>query len=98
MFAMTYSGDGGYATRVVRVSNYTNATGNNGDQICHIHDMATHFAEWTTECCSEAEMGYNSMIRSNYGNYSMSYAPGSRVAHPTSADSYIGYRSILYLN
>ena len=95
LFIQKYSGDMDYAKQNSLNITLTN-TGVNGDERCHIHDMASNCIEWTTETFKDASMP--SVNRGGYytnSNASTNYrSSGGSI---TIANNRIAFRPILYL-
>ena len=95
VFIQKYSGDTDYSRQTSLNATLAN-TGTNGDEKCHIHDMASNAREWTTETSSNNSApcvnrgGTCNNVRDRYtsdrSGDTTSYVSGNH-----------GFRAILYL-
>ncbi len=94
VFIERYSGDMLYARRSSFNETLAN-TGTNGDEKCHIHDMASNCEEWSTET-SRHENG-PCVYRGGMCGGSISYTSTRLSWFPPAAESNASFRAILYL-
>ena len=95
IFIQKYSGDSDYSKQTSLNATLAN-TGENGDEKCHIHDMASNCAEWTTETCSTTSQPCVYQGGSSYSsgdNYTSYRGNGST----SNNGNYGSFRPILYL-
>ena len=92
-------------------SNYANArrdetgnsslmnTGETGDEVCNIFDMAANISEWTTEYSTFERSSNASPCTYRGGNFSNSiyYAADRNYSYATTSSTYIGFRVSLYI-
>ena len=103
VFIQKYSRNSNYANRT-SINNTFKATGEAGDKVCNIHDMASNYMEWTTEHSTQevSTSTYPCTMRGgncNDINYTASkrscdYAPTNSSTLPNSKTS---FRSLLYI-
>ncbi len=91
VFIQKYSGDADYSIQESLNTTIDN-TGENQDEKCHIHDMASNCAEWTTETSSF--VSYPCVHRGGKGNL---YTSGRNSNISSGAFSAYSFRPILYL-
>ncbi len=103
VFIQKYSKNSNYANRTSFNSSFK-ATGEVGDKVCNIHDMASNYMEWTTEHSTEkvSTSRYPCTIRG--GNCKdLNYTASKRTSETAPDDSSTlpnsktSFRSLLYL-
>lgn len=93
LFVQKYSGDVNYSMQS-SLNNTLANTGVNGDEKCHIHDMASNCFEWITETYSGNNTNPCVCIG---GNYMGGVTSNRNFAKTSSVLSQIGFRTLLYL-
>ena len=96
VFIQKYSGDTDYSRQDGKSINSALAnTGENGDEKCHIQDMASNCYEWTTETGSNA---YGRCVRRGGGYSGSNICTSYRGAGSTSFTGMaLAFRALLYL-
>ena len=74
-------------------------TGETGDEVCNIYDMAANVAEWTTEYCTRTFSSFAFACTYGGGDYSVSgLSTADRLnIGPTNSGFDIGFRVALYI-
>ena len=92
------AGNSNYANQKSKNTSLAN-TGENGDEVCKINDMASNVTEWTTEYSSftGSDNAYPSTGRGGFYSIIYYYTAYRSGFYATSSDDRIGFRLSLYL-
>ena len=94
LFIQTYSDDSNYSGQNSLNTILAN-TGTNGDERCHIHDMASNCEEWTTETSSSVSSPC--VVRGDYYNNISRYNTSWRGGITPAGSRVVAFRPLLYL-
>ncbi len=87
------------ANRDVNKNSTLKNTGETGDEVCHIYDMAGNLREWTTEY-STYDSGSDKcpcVVRGGYYYHSVNYTAGRTTQYTTFSIHYYGFRPLIYI-
>lgn len=91
VFIQKYA-DSDYSKQTSVNSDYTN-TGTTGDKVCNIYDLASNFAEWTTETYYESDIP--PVLRGGGCGCYWVTTPGARGGYAANRDMCISFRMVL---